>query len=609
MFELTLGCCPFCGNAHPVTEIDYLDKQFRIYCDNLDCVASMTLNFCDCGLGGGSIISFDEMLSTLGRLVSMWNSRHTDSVSRDIPEDSNEDSNNSPVKKTPMWVVSPDSLIPYIFDATITGYDTFDGVRCAISTHSLRYPCSNVFSFKSDARKAVSLMPVPKAPREASPAIPLATLEGRTLYAVMAWSDGSGQEGSWVDEIVVGRVFEEHDTRFVTDKNTRMSYLADWVFLTEEEAEEARSALGKDSNEDSNEDSSCAASPNLVEYGKTVWVVCSDCMIPAAFRVTVDSLIYEDDVPYVISSKGLKYLAERVFLTQAAARKALSKITLPVASGILSPLAHKETDYEYIKNGDTVYAVSADTTPVTVENAPQIFPRMYPVVAETVLWEHDTCFVINEHTGVCYLGAWVYPSEEAANKVRDVLTRVIRALCANPAGEYEVMSQYICNDAVEVSYPVEEGCEAYAVISGDTGCPFVRRIVIKTLETLPSGDCIVTDTTGVDHPRKDVYGSLKAAVSAMRPLIPDAPIPHSVSMPHNLSNYFGDTCHSEQMWVLLLDGFSPVIREFAAVGSLWLCGVPLIQSADRDFYYPTPWVFTSREDVEKVASLFEFLRK
>lgn len=65
--------CPFCECESVIAEISYLNKIFRIHCE--ECPAEMELSFEDAQLGNGEFISFYEMQKIITEMVEHWNRR------------------------------------------------------------------------------------------------------------------------------------------------------------------------------------------------------------------------------------------------------------------------------------------------------------------------------------------------------------------------------------------------------------------------------------------------------------------------------------------------------------------------------------------------------
>ena len=72
----SLKPCPFCGSRYVRTEVDDVDKVFRIYCcSGDDCAAEMKLHFGDTMLGHSECFSFLEMQDIFDKMKRMWNQR------------------------------------------------------------------------------------------------------------------------------------------------------------------------------------------------------------------------------------------------------------------------------------------------------------------------------------------------------------------------------------------------------------------------------------------------------------------------------------------------------------------------------------------------------
>ena len=67
--------CPFCGGRNIRTEVDDVDKVFRIYCGSDDCAAEMQLMFGDTMLGRSECFSFVDMIDIFDKMARMWNKR------------------------------------------------------------------------------------------------------------------------------------------------------------------------------------------------------------------------------------------------------------------------------------------------------------------------------------------------------------------------------------------------------------------------------------------------------------------------------------------------------------------------------------------------------
>ena len=67
--------CPFCGSENVIAEINNLDKEFVIFCENDCCRAEMKLPFADTMVGNGEFISFYEMQKIMDDLTNAWNRR------------------------------------------------------------------------------------------------------------------------------------------------------------------------------------------------------------------------------------------------------------------------------------------------------------------------------------------------------------------------------------------------------------------------------------------------------------------------------------------------------------------------------------------------------
>lgn len=68
--------CPFCGGKLIRTEVNNIDKVFRIYCcSDDDCAAEVRVPFEDIGIGHGECFSFIDMLDIFDKMKRLWNKR------------------------------------------------------------------------------------------------------------------------------------------------------------------------------------------------------------------------------------------------------------------------------------------------------------------------------------------------------------------------------------------------------------------------------------------------------------------------------------------------------------------------------------------------------
>lgn len=65
--------CPFCECESVIAEISYLNKTFRIHCE--ECPAGMELSFANAQIGNGEFISFCEVQKIIAEMVEHWNRR------------------------------------------------------------------------------------------------------------------------------------------------------------------------------------------------------------------------------------------------------------------------------------------------------------------------------------------------------------------------------------------------------------------------------------------------------------------------------------------------------------------------------------------------------
>lgn len=70
---MELKPCPFCGGEAIISEICFLHKTFRVYCE--ECPVSIELSFSDAGIGLGEFISFYEAKKIMKELEEAWNRR------------------------------------------------------------------------------------------------------------------------------------------------------------------------------------------------------------------------------------------------------------------------------------------------------------------------------------------------------------------------------------------------------------------------------------------------------------------------------------------------------------------------------------------------------